>query len=258
MIATEDVLFVMPKDRELQFPAMAALQMYVNNYEIKMQANCVLPTMPTYKFRYWAEMSDDDWNLFQRLGIELKQQREQLTFPDTVIELNDERLLSFFNSEKHAAQVCSAIAGVETPPYPLVKQAHAGEWSGWLMCIGPYALSLSADNAPPDCFVSNLTSDELLTMPAHGNEITAAIVIGYQSWETYAAAAMGLSVIEILPKNKGANWLSKWKNPLYRVIEEDHLDRLPATLKNLKEVMKWRSSKALAEQASAIATAALG
>ena len=52
MVASEDILFIMPKDRELQFPAMAALQSYVNDYKVKMQANTVTAEMPEYRFRY--------------------------------------------------------------------------------------------------------------------------------------------------------------------------------------------------------------
>jgi hypothetical protein len=256
MTATEDVLFVMPKDRELQFPAMAALQMYVNNYKIKMEANCVTPQVPVYKFRYWADMSDDGWEFFQLLGIDLKQARETIAFPDSVIELTDEKLMSFFNSEKHCAQACSAIAGVETPPYPLVKQVQPAEWDGRCVCLGsePYESFASMVYACQDAgaFAVFDDWDYLLSLTEAAR---LPIAIGVQSWETYAAAAMGMPVIEILPKGRSVNWLSKFKNPLYRVIEEDHLDRLPDVLANIKEVMQWRFSKALADKDSATTTA---
>jgi hypothetical protein len=70
------------------------------------------------------------------------------------------------------------------------------------------------------------------------------IFVGHQSWQTYAAAAMGLPVVEILPKDRAVNWLSKFCNPLYRVIEEGHLDRMPDTLKNLRDVLQYKAEQA--------------
>jgi hypothetical protein len=228
MTATEDILFVMPKDRELQFPAMASAQMYINNYKIKMEANCVTPTMPTYKFRYWADMADEHWDFFKRIGIELNQDREQIGFPDAVIELTDEKLLSFYNSEKHCSQVCAAIAGVEAPPYPKVRQVPPGADAGkWMVEL--------------DVREDRREFERSLIYPAVEHN---GIFVGHQSWQTYAAAAMGLPVVEILPKDRAVNWLSKFCNPLYRVIEEGHLDRMPDTLKNLRDVLQYKAEQA--------------
>ena len=251
MTATEDILFVMPKDREMQFPAMAALQMYVNNYKIKMEANCVTPTMPVYKFRYWAEMSDEHWAFFQRIGIELNQDRDQIGFPDSVIEMTDEKLLSFYNSEKHCSQVCAAICGVETPPYPLVRRVQCGVWSGWALALD--AETFTATKHFGD-HVSAVGVEELMEFSEHGAGITTDIFIGTQSWMTYAAAAMGLPVVEILEKNRAVNWLSKFKNPLYRVVEADHLERLPDALHSVREVLAWRLQKEAAGKETAIKT----
>jgi hypothetical protein len=214
----------------------------------------VTPEMPIYKFRYWADMSDVDWAFFQRLGIELHQERARIAFPDSAIELDDKRLVSFYNSEKHCSQACAAIAGVETPPYPFVHQIKTQEISlAWIL-----------DDLSVEGFVHQYVDNWInCSGDAHFENfltidprIDRGCVIGRQSWKTYAAAAMGMPVIEILPKDRGVNWLSKWKNPLYRVVEEDHLDKIAGALANLKEILKWRSSKAQADAASATAMAA--
>jgi hypothetical protein len=245
MIATEDILFIMPKDREMQFPAMSALQRYVTDYEIKMQANCVTPTLPEYRMRYQVDISDEHWEFFRRLGIELKQDREEIGFPDSVIDLSDDRLLKFYNSEKHCSQICAAIAGVEAPPFPKVKLVKCGKWSGTLFCLDN--LRLKPEFIPEDVVCTSTALEEMLHwQEVDGTSILTPIVIGFQSWQTYAIAAMGLPLVEILPRGRGLNWLSKWKNAVYRMIEEDRLERLPDALYSIQEVMAWVSSQAAA------------
>ena len=257
MIATEDVLFIMPRDKEMQFCAMSALQRYVNDYEVKMQANCVTPTLPKFQMRYKVDMPVEDWQLFQRLGIDLKQQPEEIGFPDAVIELSDEKLLSLYNSEKHCSQGCSAIAGVETPPLPKVV-AVTGEMKGeWLWKFADVRLSLPVDLMHRPVQLCGDSFEDVLWRVKEGPPWDG-IIIGYQSWQTYAAAAMGLPVVEILQKNRSVNWLSKWKNQLYRIVEEDRLDRLPAALYSIERVMSWVSSQAQADKAERRLTVATG
>ena len=186
------------------------------------------------------EVADECWDLFRRLGIELNQDREQIGFPDSVIELTDEKLLSFYNSEKHASQICAAIAGVEAPPYPKIRQVS---------CTRPECLWVAGDL---DLRVSEIQFrwDDL----GVGDPVPDGIVVGYQSWQTYAAAAMGLPVVEILEKNRAVNWLSKFKNPLYRVVEADHLERLPDALHSIREVLAWRLQKEAAGKETATKT----
>lgn len=238
MIATEDILFIMPRDREMQFPAMAALQMYVNNYQAKMMANTVTKEMPDYRFRYEVQMPDEDWHFFHRLGIELKQAPEKIGFPDSVIEMTDERLRSLYNSERHCGQACAAIAGVECPPFPKVKQIGCGEWSGALFSFHILRQMLP-EYLPPDVRITPTDVDRVMQwQEVDGTSVLTPILLGVQSYETYAVAAMGLPLIEILPKGRSKNWLSKWKSPLYRIIEEDCLDRLPSVLSNMESTMK--------------------
>lgn len=236
MIAAEDILFIMPKDGELQFPAMSALQNYVNDYKTKMQANTVTPTVPQYRLRYWAEMSAADWEFFQGLGIELTQDREEIAFPDAVIDLSDARLLTFYNSEKHAGQACAAIAGVECPPYPKVRQVEPRLWSGRINCVDPGTFeALSRGQLAATCL--QLWCDRDFTDPSYFDY--GDVFVGFQSRLTYALAAMNVPVIEILPRHRSVNWMSKWKNPLYRLVEEDKLDRLPGTLRNIEAILKY-------------------
>lgn len=248
MIETEDILFLMPRDKEMQFPAMAALQMYVNYYQFKMQCNCVLPEPPEYQFRYKVEMDAEDWAFFQGLGIELKQDPvAEIGFPAQVIELTDDRLLHFQNSEKHCAQICAAVTGVEAPPFPkVVKPVGVTEFCGWILTDGCLMWDAAVLHRP-DWVLSLFAIDEWV-----GGSIVLPdmpIMIGMQGRETYAACTLGLPVIEILPKRRSANWLSKWKHPLYRLVEEDQLDRIPDAIENLKAVLKF-----LADQQKVVET----
>ena len=222
MIVREDILFYMPRNREMQFPAMSAMQSYVNCYQGKMQANCVMREVPEFRFRYWCDMSEEDWKFWQDAGIELNQLREPIGYPDAVISLHDWRIEAFRNNEKHAAQICSAIVGVEGPPFPRIRKIKPDYGMGRIWSLGGIGGG------------SLITCDDLLSA-ADGQ---VGCVIGYQSWETYLAAAMGLPVIEILTKSRSLNWLSKWMNPLYRLVEEDHIELIDQALSNLREVLQ--------------------
>jgi hypothetical protein len=234
MTQTEDILFVLPRDRELQFPAMAALQSYVNSYAVKMRANTVTKEVPDYKLRYATTLSDDDWQFFLRLGIELNQQPEEIGFPASVIELSDAKLLSFFGTEKHAAQICGAISGVECLPYPKVKTGTMKlDDRGHLYPVWVGGKPAGADGGEMgDEQFLNIFREAPVTCEG-------SVLVGMQSWRTYAVAAAGLAVVEILPRDRPVNWLSKWKNPLYRLIEEDHLEMLPDALASIEAVLKY-------------------
>lgn len=263
MTMSEDILFVMPEDRELQFPAMAALQSYVNNYEAKMQANTVTPEVPIYKLRYTTTMSVEDAEFWQRLGIELKQLPEPIDFPASVIELSGKKLSSFYGSGKHVAQVCGAISGVECPPLPKVRSVKCdAKFNGCLLLVGNQVHDLLMsilDVMPHEISISSTKIEELLLLSCGGRSTVTTmtpIIIGRQGWETYAAAAMGLPVIEILPRDRDVNWLSKFKSPLYRLLEEDRLVRLPDAVANIAALLEYleeqrcQSSQAPADKPS--------
>jgi hypothetical protein len=245
MIVHEDILFRLPHSRELQFPAMSALQAYINCYQLKMKNNNVQPVLPTFTFRYWAEIADDDWQFFLDLGIELHQNRQSISYPDAVIDLNEAKLGMFreANANKHCAQICSAIAGVEAPPFPKVRQRKPDyKMTNVFSLLGQC-----------DAFMVTrpISLGELATLP----DGIIGCFIGYQGWETYMIAAQGLPVIEILRPGMNESWLSKWSNPFYRVVEENALAMIPQALENLRSVLQWQFEKdqALADKGTTTA-----
>lgn len=244
MIVHEDILFRLPHSRELQFPAMSALQAYINCYQLKMKNNNVQPKLPDFTFRYWAEMADEAWQFFLDLGIELHQNRQPIGYPDAVIDLDEAKLLSFreANANKHCAQICSALAGVEAPPFPKIRQRKPDyQMTNVFTLLGDVEMIGAAP----------LALGELMHLP----DGVVGCFIGYQGWETYMVAAQGLPVIEILRSGMSESWLSKWSNPLYRVIEENALGMIPQTLENLRGVLQWRFGKdqALADKGTTTA-----
>lgn len=231
MIYREDIAFRMPKDRELQFPAMSALQSYVNCYQFKMKANCVLAEMPDFQFRYSCDMSEADWEFFHTVGLELRQERQEIEHPDAIIDLRDHRIHAFYNNEKHAAQICSALAGVEGPPFPKIRHVQPD--------YGMKTIMVGSFNLPPlrlDVDVVEAEDDKLPYL----RDGTIGCFVGLQSWQTYLAASMGIPVVEILLPARGLNWLSKWLNPLYRIVEADKVEQLlPTALSNIREGLKY-------------------
>lgn len=249
MIYSEDILFLMPADRELQFPAMSALQRHVNDYMAKManQFKFMLPDKnPDFKFRYAVNMSADDWDFFQLLGIELTQAPEEIGPPDVVVDMRDDKLLAFkvAGSTKHAAQICSGLAGVEGLPFPKFRKCEMDWTMKTMLCGMPFFY-------PGATMVSE---DEAVTMFKSGAQI--GCYIGYQNWVSYMFAALGFPVIEILPTGKSETWLSKWMNPFYRVIEQGLEHRLmTSTIENLRGAVAWQSERIRAEEARATLTA---
>lgn len=239
MIVSEDVLFIMPRNREYLFPAMSAMQSYIHNYDLKMRNNCVLREMPTFSFRYDCDIADEDWAFFQALGIELKQGRESIGYPDSVIDLSLPKILSFRSSIslKHCAQICAAIAGVEAPPFPKIRFRKPD-------FTMQHIFTLQRD--PVGDFPA-LTAEELLDM----EDGQIGCVVAHQGWETYMIAAQALPVIEIIDDNKQVQWLSKWSNPVYRALELEQMDELlPAALESIRRVLTWQSERDQAVAAS--------
>ena len=189
------VRFLMPKDRELQFPAITIVQSYVNNFDAKWKANVY--NNPRYRFelRYDVAIADEDWAFFRKAGLALPQDREPLNDVDAEFDLTEEKLAQFDKCEKHVCQVYGALTGVGCPPLPEIRRVLPGkQW--WV--LGSY------------------DGDDLLALK---DDICAGF-IGKAGWETYLAAAMGLPVIEYCIPGRPRNWLSKWTNPYYRVIDE--------------------------------------
>lgn len=240
----EDVLFLMPKVREYQFPAMSALQAYVNFFQTKMtNNNYIVGATPVFSLRYWCDMSDEDWQFFQSLGIDLKQDREPIQSPDAVVDLSLQRLLAFDvpGGNKHCAQICSAIAGVEAPPFPKVLPRKPDPLMTRIFTVHPDFVDFEL-----------LSREEFMDLP---DGVIGALV-SYRGWETYMAAAQGLPVVEVLPNGCNSAWLSKWSNPFYRAVEaDDTMDELiQAALVNLRGILKWLYERDRALAAKGIKT----
>jgi len=198
---TDTVVFVMPRDHELQFPAMSALQMFVDGYKERCRQTDASMGKVTYRLSYEAIMPKEDWEFFASVGYKVAQEPSELLYtqPSLVADMSDARLNSFINGGRHAAQVCGLITGVGVcPPFPRLKQVRIKRLGlpAWL--VDPH-LSMLID--------------------AKDNEITG--VLGKAGRETTLAAAMGLAVIEIVPDGRPRSWLSKWMSPLYHATSDN-------------------------------------
>ena len=225
MLLRDRVLFQMPKDRELLFPAMAVFQHFVNSYESRMLAS---DGGQGYKYllSYDLDIAKEDWELFQQLDLELKQPREVLDNVDMVVDFTEERLALFKNSGKHVCQACGVMAGVGTiTPMPKIRQVQPKRDILVFKYVGVNS----------DLALDGITAKELVRL--EDGKISG--VVGCASWETYLAASMGLPVIELVPDDRPLTWLSKWSNPYYRVVQgENIVVQISSATMNLVEVLQ--------------------
>ena len=229
MIVTDRVRFIMPKDREYQFPAMSILQAYVNGFAQKMKQHdvagvqcvkCALKrttvekclrcgetktvSIATYKIAYSHDMDQDHWQMFLNAGLVLSIAPTKLTNIDVLIDMSDEKIDYFKHSGKHVSQVCGIMAGTGATPLPGITRRvpRLGDWC-WATIV-----PLTMDG------LDMLTGEKIIAM--EDQKYTG--FIGHASWETYLVASMGLPVLEIVPVGRHRAWLSKWLNGGYRSL----------------------------------------
>jgi len=196
----------MPLSRELQFPAMAVLQTYVNEYDAKVYFTGMRAMGINLNLEYSVIMPEEDWQLFQDIGLELKQQPvHSIAEADAEVDLTEDRLASYqWRTDQHVAQIYGQMIGVETKVLPKIRQLQPGQQ--WFTVDGEIAVGLGLPEIDGDTLVR-----------AVDGQIGG--IIGWASWVTYLACAQGLPVIEIKPSGRSPNYLSKWSHKQYRMID---------------------------------------
>jgi hypothetical protein len=223
MTVEDRVIFRMPVDRELQFPAMASLQSYVNEYPERMKFQDPSSGTVTFDLSYGVVMPPEDWNMFLRAGLELRipptlDTHEPLA-SDVLIDMSDARIKAYGGARRHAGQVCAVLSGVAAPPFPKVRRVAPrmqnfrwgvfGNLAGFER-VDPYIL-LDIENWEWTGFV------------------------GAAGWGTYLAASMGLAVVELVPEGRPREWLSKFTNTGYRVIKSWDEDMVRRAISSVEQ-----------------------
>ena len=227
------VLFNMPKDKELQFLAMAIVQQFVNFYKIRKKAFDVDPsvsvsytitetgkvqesemtqqTKNNYVLHYWLNMPDEDKKLFDALQVDLIHAPTQFAEPpDAVFEFTDETAKALYNPNRHASQAYAALCG-------------AGK-AILLRCLlivkprieNPHWLHLDHDDWTDATYPNKTAIFEEQILSAKDYELTG--VIGTQGYLTYLAACRSIPVVEIIPQGRSEHFMSKHVLRYYRKV----------------------------------------
>lgn len=235
MTHIDRVLFKLPESRELQFPAMGAVQEFVNTFQARAKNSDVSRGKFTaYKLEYGLHGWAEDISFFRSIGIKLDVQPVEIVEGsrwDMVVDMSDHRINAFKDSGKHASAVCNLFAGIECPSLVKITAVAPRIDSPKYLVLGKAARSLLEAATPK--FVPG-SGEELIG--AKDKEWTG--IIGCAGWETYLAAAMGLACIELLPGSRPMSWLSKWLNPMYRVVDgktpEDQQGQLDRAIRSIE------------------------
>jgi hypothetical protein len=185
------------------------MQKWINNYDYRMSINDVSGGRAVYQLNYAVDVLPEDRDLLMKLGLYLIYQPGVVEVPDAIFDFSEDRLNTFHYTTKHATQVCGAFCGEDGSPYKdkqgVKHLALFPELSKIQLSYDDKWLNVPVDD---DVFVSLIKNNVYMG------------VIGKASWQTYAAAAMGLGVIEIVPEGRPKNWLTKWASAIYRAVEE--------------------------------------
>jgi hypothetical protein len=158
-------------------------------------------------------MSPEDWQLFIRAGLIINVAPSTLPDVDMLVDMSDAKINTFSASGKHVCQICGMLSGIGCPPLPGITRytPRIGDFS-WAT-IDPFKLD----------GLCTITGEEIVDghifARTYGTGSSYTGFIGYASWETYLVASMGLPVIEIFPVGRNRQWLSKWLNGGYRVVD---------------------------------------
>ena len=122
-VIIDRVLFLTPRDKELQWPAMTVVQSYVNGFKQKMEQAEVTQGRIKFELEYNVSISKEDMAVFEAAGLVLNQQPQALSEVDMLVDMTDRRIAMYKNSSKHACQICGIMAGVGgVSPLPMVKK----------------------------------------------------------------------------------------------------------------------------------------
>lgn len=198
-IAVERVKFILPKNKEYQFPAISVVQEFLATWDKKMKDNDVSGGVATYKLECCIAMPADDVAFFKKAGLVLAHQDDlvgNMPRPDMLCDFSDERIERYRDSNKHVGQICQMLCG-----------GHNASFMPKLRTVMPKLAGAWAREA---------SAESLLSL--QDNEITG--IIGVAGTATALAACMGLGVVEIIPYDRPLTWLSKFGSRYYRVIRE--------------------------------------
>lgn len=200
-IVDDAVLFILPKDEELFFAAASVLQKWVNGYDMRMEANDVSGGHTKYKLLYGIDCDRYQWDVLIACGFELAQPPVTVTRPNMVIDMSDERVLALRDSKLHACQICGVLAGEEAKPLPKLKQLEVNKSGEWLDL---------RDNFLASVVVLDIVRGVYPKLPLG--------VVARASAASYLAASVGLPLIEVYPRDRPVEWLSKWQHKYYRMV----------------------------------------
>lgn len=226
----ERLCFVMPQDPEIYLAAIAVLQAYCKDLATKEAATGVrealavtVVTDPALQF------------LLDALPVPCRtlHSSAKLACPDfdLVFEFNAEAAYALGHAtQKHVTQAFGLMLGCDAKSLPdlsnvvQIEQAFGGvdqrvacplfvHWPiSWLPIVAEFHKQFLLESTVVPADVPLSVQERFRAV------LRAPMVIGPQSFETYVAASLGITTVELCSTKLHRRWLSKWAAKSYEVI----------------------------------------
>lgn len=236
----DKIFFQMPEDPEIFLAALTTIQAYLEDYGKSNQTKQVVS-----REIYIGCREDFRFLLAALPSGEYRINPVGHTY-DLAFSFDVDAAYQFsLSTEKHISHAFGLMLGADPKPMPELSALVKGksEDAGTVLLLNEdFRLAGLLTDIYPEFEVRTLKDLPWSASTRFNEVVKHSIVIGQRSFETYVAASLGKTVIEIYPPDTHRRWLSKWANRQYQMIYGDPGNVSPDMIVKALETTLCKSS----------------